>query len=546
MVKGESAVDESMLTGESIPIPKKPDEFVYGGTVNGSKEMVLRTTAVGGDAVLSQIIRLVEEAQTNRAPIEAFADYVSAIFVPAVVSISLIVFCTWFFLAISGKIPKEWFASEGAFFFALLFALEAMVIACPCALGLATPTAVMVASEMGAKIGVLVRGGGAALQAAEDVDRVLFDKTGTLTMGKPQVCAKLVGQIGASIVEMADVLISDLVEIVEKQSKHPLAEAIVNDIQNTLGATGANSGEPYKISSFSETPGCGMHAVVKGNNGKEFNVKVGSRAWVFGDKAEHSLLKADEIKQLNSMEREKGLTIVAALVNNSLVTCYGLQDVVRPEAAAVVKYIREELGLHVGMVTGDSDETAKAVGREIGIAETEIWSRQMPKDKQVVVSEMKTLFVGDGINDAPALAAATVGVAIGAGAPVAAESADVVLVRSDMRAVAHTLWLARTAFRRVRQNFMWAMGYNILGIPIAAGVLYPVLGLRVPPFLASGAMALSSTCVIVSSLLLRWKEPPVIAVDVGRATTSGDAGRENDNAPEPRAPLLPAEQYSLV
>lgn len=559
VISGHSSVDESMLTGESVSVQKTIDDTVFGGTVNGSGIMVLRTTAVGEDAVLSQIVKLVEDAQTSRAPIEAFADFVSAIFVPTVVCISIFVFCVWYLLAAYNHIPPSWYASDGKFFFALLFALESMVIACPCALGLATPTAVMVASEMGAKIGVLVRGGGAALQSAEKVERVLFDKTGTLTLGMPQVEGTLVGQIGAAGTEQASVLISELVQLVEQQSQHPLAGAIVSHIQGMLGGAGPNTLPVYKVSSFEEVPGRGVEASV--NNG-EFDVRIGSRKWVLDDGlSEGRLLTSTEIQQVDKMERELGLTIVVAVINNSLIACYGLKDSVRPEAAAVISYIRNTLKLDVGMVTGDSEEAALAVGRQCGIEAHEIISRAMPWDKANAVCEENrpTVFVGDGINDAPALAAASLGIALGAGAaPVAAESAAVVLVRDDLVGVAHTLWLARTAFRRVRLNFVWAMGYNVLGIPIAAGVLYPAFRLRIPPFLASGAMALSSTCVIASSLLLRWHKPPVFEGKRSspqdgtemQSATDWQAGWDDDDdeglSQSHVQPLLADDRFSIV
>lgn len=566
VISGHSSVDESMLTGESLPVQKKLDDTVFGGTVNGSGTMLVRTTAVGEEAVLSQIVKLVEDAQTARAPIEAFADTVSAVFVPAVVLISISVFCLWYLLATFRYIPKSWYFADGELFFALLFALETLVIACPCALGLATPTAVMVASEMGAKMGVLVRGGGAALQSAENAERVLFDKTGTITMGQPQVEATLVGQIGAQGTEQATILIAELVQLVEQQSQHPLAGAIVSHIFNTLGAAGANTSTVYKLSTFEELPGRGVQASI--NNG-QYNVRVGSRKWALDDGlSESRLLTATEIFQIDRMERELGMTIVAAVINDSLVACYGLEDRVRPEAAAVISYIRNEMKLEVGMVTGDSEQAALAVGRQCGIEASEIISRAMPWDKCNAVGDASrpTVFVGDGINDAPALAASSLGIAVGAGAaPVACKSAAVVLVRGDLQGVAHTIWLARTAFGRVRLNFVWAMGYNIFGIPLAAGILYPIFHIRVPPMLASAAMALSSTCVILSSLMLRWKRPPIIASEPSSSPSptgiemqmasdwqsSWDENEEELGSQSHVQPLLPSvpaddERFSMV
>ena len=548
VISGGSTVNESMLTGESVPVRKSVDDLVYGGTANGSGDMVVRCTAVGDDALLGQIVKIVEDAQTARAPIEAFADYVSAIFVPAVVTISILVFTVWYLVALHNLIPQTWWAGEGRFFFALLFALETMVIACPCALGLATPTAVMVASEMGAKLGVLVRGGGAALQAAEKVKRVLFDKTGTLTMGTPTVHETMVAQIGAAGVERAHDLLARIVCATEQHAHHPLAAAIVTHLQNMLASsvTNANNDETnYKVDKFHEEPGCGVTAQL---NGGVYKVRIGSFAWALGE--DSRLLTMNEREKVRSMECDQGLTIVAAVINESLVAIYGLRDAVRPEARAVVKHIREVMGLEVGMVTGDSLEAAVAVADAVGIDRKQVQARAFPADKAESVREEGTVFVGDGINDAPALATAAVGVAIGAGAPVAAESADVVLVRGDLRAVANTLWLARTAFARVRLNFAWAMGYNVVGIPIAAGVLFPSTGLRVPPFLAAAFMALSSTCVIISSLMLRFKKAPVIEPEIEDEmrdwNTAWDEEQSSPQIVRPDVPLLGDERFSIV
>lgn len=508
VISGQSTVDEAMLTGESLPVKKSLDDHVFGGTVNQSGDIVVRATAVGEKSVLAQIVRLVEDAQTARAPIEAFADFVSAIFVPTVVTISVLVFAVWYYVAVNNIIPKDWYRGEGTFFFALLFALETMVIACPCALGLATPTAVMVASEMGAKIGVLVRGGGAALQATEKVERVLFDKTGTLTMGEPKVESSFVGQLGSAGVQDANTLMAAIVHAVEMQSSHPLATAIVAHLEKVLAEHPVKLSPPV-VDECNEVPGCGVVATL--NNGK-YRFRIGSTTWALGDASrESSLLTQNEINSLHYMQHSQGLTIVVAVVNESMVAVYGLQDAVRPEAQAVINYIKNQLGMKVGMLTGDSEEAARRVANIVGIDVKDVKFRQLPENKFDAVKMENAAFVGDGINDAPALARANVGIAVGGGASsIAANAADIVCVRQDLKSVAHTLWLARVAFRRVRLNFVWAMVYNVLGIPIAAGVLYPLFKVRVPPFLASASMALSSTSVIVSSIMLRWSTPPQI------------------------------------
>ncbi|GAB0490088.1 hypothetical protein MMPV_001320 [Pyropia vietnamensis] len=533
IVSGLSAVNESMLTGEALPVAKGPGDFVYGATLNGAGALLVRATAVGGDAVLAQIVALVNDAQTSRAPIEALADRISAVFVPIVVSLSVLVFGVWFGFAKGGTIPPEWFSGESAFTFALLFALETMVIACPCALGLATPTAVMVASEVGARLGILLRGGGAALEAARHVDSVLLDKTGTLTQGMPSVASFRTGR-GLSHNE-AKVLVAT----VEKGSSHPLARALVDfAVGEPAAAARPDSGKgDIKASPVAdpndvividseELPGRGITARVQ-QGGQDKLVHVGRLDWLMsapavsdargGDSPARGpsiVLDPDDARAVESMEAS-GLTVVAALVQpDGGYALYGVVDAVRPEAPAVVTYLQDVLSLRVCMVTGDSQATAHAVAAAVGIAPANVYARAMPWTKVDVVREAvaatggSVCFVGDGINDAPALAAADVGVAIGAGSPVAAESADVVLVRGDLGGVVTMLDLARVAFRRIRLNFGWAMGYNLMGIPLAAGLLYPVLRLRLPPVVASGAMALSSTCVVLSSMSLRYYMPP--------------------------------------
>lgn len=512
VIDGVSAVDESMLTGESLPVPKSKGDSLYGGTVNGGGSLLVRTTAVGSDAVLTQIVKLVNDAQTSRAPVEAFADNVSSVFVPAVIAIALCVFCGWYTAAIMEWIPKTWYAEEGKFFFSLLFALETLVIACPCALGLATPTAVMVASEMGTKLGVLFKGGGGAIEAANKVQHIIFDKTGTLTLGRPEVAAVFVGERGNAVVEQASVILSDIIHLVESQSHHPLASAITKYIRSSQGDMSLHNEAAYKIAEIEEVPGQGMKATI---NAGEYSVRIGSRTFAFGELKEEDVLTEGELRTMERMEEQEGLTVVVAVVNDKLSCIFGLEDTLRPEAADVVAKLHA-MNITTSVVTGDSEETARAVAIRSGIPLHQVRSRAMPWTKVAVVEENEDVcFVGDGINDAPALAAASVGIAIGAGAAVAAESAAVVLVRSDLSGVVNALDLARKAFRRVRLNFCWAIGYNLIGIPLAAGVLYPTLGVRVPPFVASGAMALSSTCVVLSSLALRWYKPPVVGRDFG-------------------------------
>jgi len=539
VVSGLSAVNESMLTGEALPVAKAPGDFVYGATLNGAGALLVRATAVGGEAVLAQIVALVNDAQTARAPIEALADRVSAVFVPIVVSLSVLVFGVWFACAKAGTIPAEWFVGESAFTFSLLFALETMVIACPCALGLATPTAVMVASEVGARLGILLRGGGAALEAARHVDAVLLDKTGTLTRGVPSVARF---RAGGGLDPVAAVV---LVATVETGSSHPLARALVDFAAGARGgvdgAKAATADKDVLVIDSEELPGRGICARVQWG-GRDVLVRVGRLDWLADASVGGGLtLAPSDARAVDAMEGA-GLTVVAASVApGNGYALYGIEDSVRPEAADVVAYLQQRLGLRVCMVTGDSAATAAAVADAVGIAPADVYSRAMPWTKVDVVRDVgaavgrSVCFVGDGINDAPALAAADVGVAIGAGSPVAAESADVVLVRGDLVGVVATLDLARVAFRRIRLNFCWAMGYNLCGIPLAAGLLYPLLRLRLPPVVASGAMALSSTCVVLSSMSLRYYEPPDVA-KVAALAEGGAVGGGGAELAELRSP----------
>lgn len=510
VIQGTSAVDESMLTGESRAVPKSPGDSVYGGTVNGGGSMLVRTTAIGSDSVLSQIVKLVNDAQTARAPVEAFADAVSAIFVPVVVGISSATFLVWYFAAVFEWIPAEWYAEEGRLFFALLFGLETMVIACPCALGLATPTAVMVATEVGSRMGVLFRGGGMAIEAATKVKRVLFDKTGTLTMGCPEVTACFVSKGGLDcMTSQTGMSVLDAAYAVESQSHHPLAGAVTQYIEGRMAEYAADMG--CKVSNVEEMAGRGMQCSAL--DGK-IGVRIGSLSFAFEEVSRNEVLTGDELQVLQNMEDE-GLTIVACVIRRNDgepvmdAAVFGLEDGVREEAAEAVEKLHE-MGIETGLVTGDSLECARAVAERTGIQIGHVHGKTLPWTKVSVVEQSRPVcFVGDGINDAPALMAAEVGVAVGAGARVAAEAADVVLVRSDLMGVVTMFHLARATFQRVRLNFCWAIGYNIIAIPVAAGVLYPWFGVRVPAFVASGAMALSSTCVVLSSLALRWYESPV-------------------------------------
>ena len=474
---GTSAVDESMLTGESIPVLKSVGDGVIGGTVNRTGTFRYRATTLGADSVLAQIIRLVRDAQGSRAPIQALADRISAVFVPVVISLAIATFVVWYVTA--GEAPAVR---------AFAAAVAVLIIACPCAMGLAVPTAVMVATGKGAELGILIKGG-EALQRAGSLDTVVLDKTGTVTEGKPSV-TDIVRTAGAP--EEAELL--RLVASLERSSEHPLGEAIVD-------AAASRSLSLGSVESFASHTGRGVTGVVDG------------RALVVGNAA----LMADWAIDVEPLRRQaerlaaEARTVVYVAVDGALAGLVSIADPVKPTSAAAVSAL-ERMGLDVVMLTGDNQVTADAVARAAGIGR--VVAGVLPDGK---VAEVKRLqgegrtvaMVGDGVNDAPALAQANVGIAIGSGTDIAIEAGDVTLMRGDLRGVASAIMLSRRTMRTMKQNLFWAFVYNVIGIPIAAGVLYPFTGLLLSPILASAAMAFSSVSVVSNSLRLRRYTPRV-------------------------------------
>lgn len=520
---GETMVDESMLTGESWPVPKTPGDAVYAGTVNGAKAVIVRCTATDSDSMLEKIVTLVKRAQESRAPIEAFADRVSAVFVPAVLVIALVVIVLWFVLAQTESIPDSWTEGEGNVLFSLLFGLSVLVIACPCALGLATPTVIMVATSIGARrLGILYKDGGEALQAAHAVKAVLFDKTGTLTIGNPVVtCAAVFGpareeasaENGSGSVIPGELLRT--IAAAESYSDHPLAQAIVA----YSGAHASGSKDPIEISDHEAIPGKGIRCLLE-NGG---DIRIGESGWVLSDSDDDMTLSTRAKSILEDWEA-CGRTVVLACVPDEPLVGFGIEDPVRYESVGVVSHLKKK-GIVCGMVTGDSLGTARAVARIIDIDEDLIFARALPADKVKVVQDFAgnvsedtdleaneqakgVVFVGDGINDAGALSAASVGIAMGSGSQIAAESAGIVLVRSNLWDVVVALDLAHKAFGRIKLNYVWALGFNGLAIPLAGGALYPLLEKRIPPYAAAAAMGLSSISVVLSSLSLRFYKSP--------------------------------------
>jgi Cu+-exporting ATPase len=471
VLTGASAVDESMLTGESLPVTKGAGDEVFGATVNTTGSFTYRATKVGKDTALQQIVRLVQEAQGHKAPIQRLADVVSGVFVPVVLMIAVVTFAVWFVGA-----PPVSRLSE-----ALVAAVSVLIIACPCALGLATPTAIMVGTGRAATRGILVRGA-ESLEVAEKVDTVVLDKTGTLTKGKPEL-REVRAYGGFSEAELLR-----LVSGAEQRSEHPLALAIV------VGAEERGVEVP-EVESFDSVTGRGIVARVAGRE-----VVVGNLGLMRERGGDLGRLETD-LYELASM----GHTPMGIAVDGRVAGVVSVADTLKPGAKWAVDALKAE-GIEVAMVTGDNERTAKAVAGQVGI--NRVMAEVLPGHKADEVkrlqSEGKTVaMVGDGINDAPALAQADVGIAIGTGTDVAIEASDVTLIRGDLDGVVGAVRLSKATMRTIRQNLFFAFIYNVLGIPIAAGVLYPFFGLTLSPVIASLAMALSSVSVVTNSLRLR-------------------------------------------
>ena len=474
--QGSSAVDESMVTGESLPVEKRPGSEVIGATINKTGSFTFEATRVGGETTLAQIIRLVEQAQGSKAPIQRLADRVAAVFVPVVMAIATATFLAWWLFGhhVAGVSPGT---------FALLSFVAVLVVACPCALGLATPTAIMVGTGRGAEAGILIRGG-ASLELAHRVTTVVFDKTGTLTRGEPEVTDVLC----APGVEEGELL--RLAASVEHGSEHPVGEAIV-------AAARARGFELLAAEGFAALPGQGVEAGVSGRK-----VRVGSAALLPSGEAEWT-------EQAETLSRE-GKTVVFVAEEARALGLIAVADRPREGAREAVARLKE-MGLEVVMLTGDHERTAKAIAKRLGIER--VLAQVLPAGKAAAIGRLQAggrlvAMVGDGINDAPALAQADVGIAMGTGTDVAIEASDITLIRDDPRAVAAAIELSRRTMRTIRQNLFWAFFYNVLAIPLAAGALYPFFRLALNPIAASGAMAMSSLSVVTNSLRLRRLQLP--------------------------------------
>jgi Cu+-exporting ATPase len=469
VTEGQSAVDESLVTGESMSLEKTAGDKVIGGTLNLSGGFVMRAEKVGKDTLLARIVEMVARAQRSRAPIQRLADRVAGWFVPAVIAVAVAAFAAW-----------ASFGPEPRLTYALVAAVTVLIIACPCALGLATPMSIMVGIGRGARLGILIRDAD-ALQQLETIDTLVIDKTGTLTEGRPKVVA-------LSAVEPLDEhALLQLAASVEQASEHPLAAAIVAAAKERGLAL-------HEVRAFGSTAGKGARGTVDGRD-----VAVGNAAYLAGFG-----IGVQSLDDAARAQREKGATVIFAGVDKRAAGWIAIADPIKPTTAEALKALSAD-GIRLVMLTGDNAATAKAVARQLGIDEVE--AEALPDQKAGVVERLRAAgrrvaMAGDGVNDAPALAAADVGIAMGGGTDAAIESAGVTLLRGDLRAIVTVRHLSRATMRNIRQNLTFAFIYNAAGVPVAAGVLYPILGILLSPMIGAAAMALSSVSVIANALRL--------------------------------------------
>lgn len=466
VTEGSSKVDESMITGESVPVSKKEGAKVIGATVNQFGVIKFRAEKIGADTVLSRIIKLVEDAQSKKAPIQRYADLISSYFVPAVLGIAFLTFIIWLSLGFE-------------FNFAIMTAVSVLVVACPCALGLATPTAIMVGSGLGAKYGILFKGGD-SLETAHRLKNIVFDKTGTLTIGRPVVTDMI------SIDGKNNMML--LAASLEKHSEHSLAKAILEKAQGEI---------LYAAKDVQAVSGHGITGLIEGTQ------------YFLGNSA---LMKMNGIdisthdEKINELEKE-GKTVVTLASESGVLGIIAIADDVKETAAEAVADLKKA-GHKIFMITGDNQTAAEHIGNILRI--DEVYARTLPENKSEIVKKIKesgpTAMIGDGINDSPALAEADIGIAMGSGTDVAIETGDVVLMRNDLKDISKAIRLSRLTMNRIRLNMFWALFYNVLGIPVAAGVFYAWTGWLLSPMIAGTAMALSSVSVVTSSLLLRYKK----------------------------------------
>ena len=473
VLEGHTSIDESMLTGESMPVDKKAGDTVYAATINTTGTIQFRADKVGADTALAQIIKLVEDAQGSKAPIAALGDKVCAVFVPVVCAISVLAGITWFL-------------TTGNVAFALSIFITILVIACPCALGLATPTAIMVGTGKGAENGILIKGG-EALETTHKTNTIVFDKTGTITEGKPTV-TDVVLRTGDPGIDIEEDYFLQIVASAESGSEHPLGQAIVSGAQN-------KGLELIKADSFNSITGRGIEAVINGQS-----VLAGNRKLMDERNILLTALEAESDRLAN-----EGKTPMYVAIDGKLAGIVAVADVVKASSSKAFERLHK-MGIEVAMITGDNKKTAAAIAKQVGI--DRVLSEVLPQDKSNEIKKLqnegrKVVMVGDGINDAPALVQADIGIAIGSGTDVAMESADIVLMRSDLMDVPTAINLSRRTIRTIKQNLFWAFAYNTLGIPVAAGLLYLFGGPLMNPMFAAAAMSLSSVSVVSNALRLK-------------------------------------------
>ena len=467
VIEGITSVDESMLTGESIPVEKVTGSTVIGASINKNGFIKYKATKVGQDTALAQIIKLVEDAQGSKAPIAKIADVMSAYFVPVVISLAIISSVSWL---IAGE----------SFIFSLTIFISVLVIACPCALGLATPTAIMVGTGKGAENGILIKGG-EALETTHKIDTIVFDKTGTITEGKPKVTDIITNSISEE-----ELLI--LAASSEKGSEHPLGEAILNEGRN-------KNLKLKKIDKFNAIVGQGIDVVIENKN-----ILLGNRKLMIDQNIDITIFN-DKVEDLSN----QGKTPMYIAINKEIKGIIAVADVVKVSSKKAIETLHK-MGIKTVMITGDNENTAKAIAKEVGI--DNVLAEVLPEDKAKSIKKLqdenkKVAMVGDGINDAPALAKADIGIAIGSGSDVAIESADIVLIRSDLMDVSNAIKLSKATIRNIKQNLFWAFAYNVLGIPVAMGVLHIFGGPLLNPMIAAAAMSLSSISVLLNALRLK-------------------------------------------
>ncbi|GAA5931435.1 heavy metal translocating P-type ATPase [Sporobolomyces koalae] len=525
VVSGESAVDESMVTGEVVPVTKTIGSAMIGGTVNGEGTIDMKVTRAGKDTALAQIVNLVEEAQTSKAPIQAFADTVAGYFVPTVISLGVGTFVAWMVIAHATNHLPHVFHEAGAskFMVCLRLCISVIVVACPCALGLSTPTAVMVGTGVGAQNGILIKGAG-PLEASYRIDRIVLDKTGTITVGKLDVVGvKWVErnsldaldsqQIGAGSGWQDKAIL--LFAAAETKSEHPLAKAIASWGFQSLKLASLPSS--LEVASFESVTGQGIRCSVSGHfpalspsagtGRSSHRIEIGNASFL----QQSRIALPDSHESFRLREESIGRTCVLVAIDGRLACAVSLADTIKAEARQAIDALRW-MGIEIQLATGDQETTAKAIADEVGIAAVDVHASMSPSGKKALVEKLqrqghRVAMVGDGINDSPALAVADVGIALCSGTDIAMEAADIVLMKSDLLDVVAALDLSRRIFRQIRLNFIWATVYNLVGIPLAMGVFLP-WGLHLHPMMAGAAMAFSSVSVVASSLTLRlWRRP---------------------------------------